>query len=189
MARVAEHDMRLGAQMRDLARARRAAAPARRARPFAWSPDGDRRSRPWRGARRAPRRRPRRCSAATRMRRIAVHFCPALTVISRATSLMKMSNSGASGVTSAPRMQQLSESRSAVKCTALASRFGMSLQPRRSFERAGEADAVLRAQMIEQVVRRAADELQRAGRQDCRSRRSAARPPRRDRLSRSRAWR
>jgi hypothetical protein len=36
-------------------------------------------------------------------RRMAVHFCPALTVISRATSLMKASNSGVPGAASGPR--------------------------------------------------------------------------------------
>ena len=47
-------------------------------------------------------------------RRIAVHFWPALTVISRATSLTKRSNSSSSGATSGPRIAQLSESASAL---------------------------------------------------------------------------
>ena len=50
--------------------------------------------------------------------RTAVHFCPALVVISRTTSLMKISNSGWSGVTSLPRIQQFRESASMVKGTA-----------------------------------------------------------------------
>ena len=53
----------------------------------------------------------------TMVRRIAVHFCPALAVISRATSLIKSSNSGLSGVASGPRMEQLSESASMLKRT------------------------------------------------------------------------
>ena len=45
-------------------------------------------------------------------RRIAVHFCPALVVISRTTSLIKISNSGMLGVTSVPKTIQFNESAS-----------------------------------------------------------------------------
>ena len=45
-------------------------------------------------------------------RRIAVHFWPALTVISVTTPLTNRSNSGSSAVTSVPRIEQLSESAS-----------------------------------------------------------------------------
>ena len=45
-------------------------------------------------------------------RRMAVHFWPALTVISVTTPLTNRSNSGSSAVTSGPRIEQLSESAS-----------------------------------------------------------------------------
>ena len=64
------------------------------------------------------------CRRGTMARRIAVHFCPALTVISRATSLTKRSNSSSSGVTSGARMAALSESASALNGTEWRSRFG-----------------------------------------------------------------
>ena len=50
-------------------------------------------------------------------RRMAVHFCPALTVISRATSLTNRSNSGVPGAASGPRIEALRLSRSAMKRT------------------------------------------------------------------------
>ena len=62
---------------------------------------------------------PSRCWRGTMARRIAVHFCPALVVISRATSLTKRSNSSSSGVTSGARIAQFNESASAVKGTPL----------------------------------------------------------------------
>ncbi|MND20560.1 hypothetical protein D3C80_108930 [compost metagenome] len=65
------------------------------------------------------------CLAGTMARRMAVHFCPALVVISRTTSLMYRSNSSLSGVTSGPRMAQFSESASAVNGTELRTRFGV----------------------------------------------------------------
>ncbi|MOA01098.1 hypothetical protein D3C78_1204850 [compost metagenome] len=61
----------------------------------------------------------------TMMRRMAVHFCPALTVISRATSLTNRSNSSSSGVTSGARIAQFSESASAVNGTELRIRLGV----------------------------------------------------------------
>ena len=65
-----------------------------------------------------------RCWRGTMARRIAVHFWPALTVISRATSLTKSSNSSSSGVTSGARIAQLSESASALNGTDWRIRFG-----------------------------------------------------------------
>ena len=56
-------------------------------------------------------------SAGTMMRRMAVHFWPALVVISRTTSFIKISNSAMPGCTSGPRIQQLSESASILKGT------------------------------------------------------------------------
>ena len=58
-----------------------------------------------------------RCSAGAMARRMAVHFCPALAVISRATSLMNRSNSGVPGAASGPRIEALRLSRSATKRT------------------------------------------------------------------------
>ena len=50
-------------------------------------------------------------------RRIAVHFWPALAVISFATSFTNRSNSGVPGPASGARIAALSESRSAIKRT------------------------------------------------------------------------
>ena len=59
-------------------------------------------------------------SAGTSALRMAVHFCPALTVISRTTSLTKRSNSAVPVRASGPSTQQLSESVSATKRTEFA---------------------------------------------------------------------
>ena len=56
--------------------------------------------------------------AGTIMRRMAVHFCPALVVTSRTTSFIKISNSAMPGRTSGASIQQFSESASMVKCIA-----------------------------------------------------------------------
>ena len=64
------------------------------------------------------------CARGTMARRIAVHFCPAFAVISRATSLTKRSNSSSSGDTSGARMAQFSESASALNGTDWRTRFG-----------------------------------------------------------------
>ena len=53
--------------------------------------------------------------AGAMTRRMAVHFWPALLVISRVTSLMNRSNSGVPGTASGPRIDALRESVSAVK--------------------------------------------------------------------------
>ena len=45
--------------------------------------------------------------SGTTMRRMAVHFCPALTVISAAASRTKRSNSGVPGAASGPRIEAL----------------------------------------------------------------------------------
>ena len=65
-----------------------------------------------------------RCSPGTNARRIAVHFCPALTVISVVSCFTYRSNSGVPGPASGPRIEQLSESASAVKRTARAVSVG-----------------------------------------------------------------
>ena len=59
----------------------------------------------------------RRSRPARSTRRIAVHFWPALTVISVTTALTNRSNSGSSGVTSGPRIEQFSESASTPRRT------------------------------------------------------------------------
>ena len=55
--------------------------------------------------------------SGTITRRIAVHFWPALTVISVTTPLTNRSNSGSSAVTSGPRIEQFSESASTPRVT------------------------------------------------------------------------
>jgi hypothetical protein len=55
--------------------------------------------------------------AGAMARRMAVHFCPALTVISRTISFTNRSNSGVPGPASGPRTEALRLSRSAMKRT------------------------------------------------------------------------
>ena len=61
-------------------------------------------------------------------RRMAVHFCPAFTVISRATSLTNRSNSGVPGAASGPRIEALRLSASVVKRTEFSTIAGMRLR-------------------------------------------------------------
>ena len=70
-------------------------------------------------------------------RRIAVHFCPALTVISVTSCLTYRSNSGVPGSASGPRIEQFSESASAVNRTPFGDDHGVGAQPLR-----GAADPV-----------------------------------------------
>ena len=63
-------------------------------------------------------------SEGTKIRLIAVHFCPALTVISLLTSLIKISNSGVPGTASAPRTDAFKESASRLNGTELLMMFG-----------------------------------------------------------------
>ena len=65
-----------------------------------------------------------RCCAGTNARRIAVHFCPALTVISATRPLTYRSNSGVPGAASGPRIDRFSESASPVNRTLRATRSG-----------------------------------------------------------------
>ena len=55
---------------------------------------------------------------------MAVHFWPALTVISRATSATNRSNSVVPGTAAGPRIAAFSESASALKRTDRPTRFG-----------------------------------------------------------------
>ena len=57
-------------------------------------------------------------------RRMAVHFWPALTVISCATDLMNRSNSAEPGCAPAPRMEQFNESASRLNGMLLAPMLG-----------------------------------------------------------------
>ncbi len=66
----------------------------------------------------------------TRVRRMAVHFCPAFVVISRTTSLMNRSNSSVPGAASGPSTEQLSESASMLNRTAFSTTAGVSLSMR-----------------------------------------------------------
>ena len=56
-------------------------------------------------------------SSGTMILRTAVHFCPALMVISFTVSLMNKSNSGVSGVACFPKMVAFKESASKLKET------------------------------------------------------------------------
>ncbi|KAI1695941.1 hypothetical protein Ddc_20862 [Ditylenchus destructor] len=76
-------------------------------------------------------------------RRMAVHFWPALALISRSTSLTKRSNSG----------------------SPAADQIRIHTQLRGGVGRAGEGDDVGLLQPVQQVARAADDQLQRAGRQ------------------------
>jgi len=62
--------------------------------------------------------------SGTNARRMAVHFCPALTVIAVVRPLTNSSNSGVSGTAPGPSTEQFSESASAVKRTAEAATVG-----------------------------------------------------------------
>ena len=55
---------------------------------------------------------------------IAVHFCPALTVISFNTSFIKISNSAVPGTESSPKTEQFNESASILNGTAFSTIFG-----------------------------------------------------------------
>ncbi len=62
--------------------------------------------------------------AGTSARRIAVHFCPALTVISVTSCLTNRSNSSVPGAASGPRIEQFSESASTLNRTEFAATTG-----------------------------------------------------------------
>ena len=64
---------------------------------------------------------------------MAVHFCPALDVISRATSFTNRPNSGSPRSTDAPRMQQFNESASWLNGILRATIFGCVLSMRPVF--------------------------------------------------------
>ena len=99
-------------------------------------------------------------ASGTITRRMAVHFWPALTVISVTTPLTKRSSSGSSGVTSGPRIEQLSESASTPSRTPPCRTEGCWRSVRAGGGGAGERDRVLRTQLLEQSGGTAAQQLQ-----------------------------
>ena len=95
-------------------------------------------------------------ASGTIARRIAVHFWPALTVISVTTPLTNRSNSGSSAVTSGPRIEQFSESASTPSGDAAVQHVGVGAQQAGGVRRAGERHRVLHGR------------ARRAGRRRCR---------------------
>ena len=162
-----------GDDRRDLGQlARRARGPRRAGRGWPAGPCGrarrrDRRRRSWRGGRAAPRRRRRAAARGTKARRMAVHFCPALTVISRATSLTKRSNSGRAGGGVGAEQREVERVGLHGEADRVArSTLGWARRRRPVRGRAGEGDDVLAGQVLEQVADAAADQLQRTLGQD-----------------------
>ena len=98
-------------------------------------------------------------SAGTKTRRMAVHFCPAFCVISRATSLMKASKAGVAAATSGASSAALTLSASTFTRTPRVSMLRWPAMRSRGVRRAGERDHVVRRHVIEQV----ADAAARAG--------------------------
>ena len=94
------------------------------------------------------------CSAGTKMRRIAVHFCPAFTVISRTTSRTNASNAAPPPAASGASTAALIESASMFTGTLLATTLRMAAHPRRGVGRAGERDDVVRRHVGEADRRR-----------------------------------
>jgi hypothetical protein len=109
---------------------------------------------------------PRPAPRGTRIRRIAVHFCPALAVISRWTSFRNRSNSGVPGTASGPRIVAFRLSCSATKRTAPLRSFGRRPQGQRRGGRAREADHILPVQPVQKIAQIARDQLHRAFGQD-----------------------
>ena len=141
-SRGAEHDLVAAREQRDALGDVALLVAARPARPCARPRPSDRRPRSSRAARAARSPTASRCWRGTIARRIAVHFWPALTVISRATSLTNRSNSSSSGVTSGARMAQFSESASALNGIDLRDQVAVGAQLRGGVGRAGEGDDV-----------------------------------------------
>ncbi len=107
-------------------------------------------------------------SAGTRARRIAVHFWPALTVISVTSCLTYRSNAWVPGAASGPRTDMFSESASALNLTDRATTFGWL---RSRFAVLAEPVKLSRScsvEVVEQVAGAAADQLERALGEDLR---------------------
>ena len=96
----------------------------------------------------------------TMTRRIAVHFWPALTVISVTTPLTNRSNSGSSVVTSGPSTEQFSESASMPELHPAVQHGRVLAQVGTGRGGAGEGDGVLGTELLDQAGGTAAEQLQ-----------------------------
>ena len=104
-------------------------------------------------------------AAGAMMRRIAVHFCPALLVISLTTSFIYRSNSGVPGHGVRTEYRRVERIGLGGERDGLADDAGMLLQCFGRGLRAGEGDRVLAVEVIEQVTDAAANQLQASRRQ------------------------
>ena len=104
-------------------------------------------------------------SAGTKMRRIAVHFCPAFTVISRTTSRMKASKAAPPGAAPGASSAALMLSASMLTGTLLATTLAWPRTRARGVGGAGERDHVIGGERVEQIAGAAAEQAQRALRQ------------------------
>ena len=98
-------------------------------------------------------------------RRIAVHFWPALTVISVATSLTNRSNSGVPGAASGPSTEAFRLSRSATKRTDSRAITGCVWSFIAVAAEPVKLTTSWQVEMVEQVADVADDQLHRARRQ------------------------
>ena len=99
------------------------------------------------------------------MRRIAVHFCPAFTVISRTTSRTKASKAALPGDEPGASSAALMLSASMLTGTLFVTTLAWPRTRARGVGRAGERDDVIGAERVEEIAGAAADEAQRAVRQ------------------------
>ena len=93
---------------------------------------------------------------------MAVHFWPALTVISVTSCCTYRSNSGVPGSASGPRIEQFSESASALNRTDRLHDRRMGPQLPRGRGGSGEGHQILLADRVEQAAGAAAHQLKRA---------------------------
>ena len=173
---------------------RRAPAPRRAARGSRAAPCrhpacADRRRPSPRASPAAPRRPRRARRRGTIALRIAVHFWPALTVISRATSCTNSVELGRSRACIRPEDRGIQRIRFGDEAHGMAHDGRVRAQLRRGRRRARERDDVLAAEVVEQVADAAADQLQCTRAAGGRSRRCAARRVRSGSWSRSPASR
>ena len=103
-------------------------------------------------------------------RRMAVHFCPALTVISIDDFLDEQVELGRSGRGVGAEQRGVEAVLLGDELDAFALHDRVRAQLERGRGRAGEADHVLPGQMVEQVADAADDQLHRAGRKQAGSR-------------------
>ena len=105
-------------------------------------------------------------SAGTKMRRIAVHFCPAFTVISRTTSRTKASKAALPGAGIRRQQRRVDAVGFDIDRHAPRHHVGVAAHARRRIGRAGERDHVVRGERVEQITGAAAEQAQRTVRQD-----------------------